>query len=429
VTTPKMKILWVKAGGLAPLDSGGKIRSFHILKELARKHEITVYTYYAEHPNDLHDTLNGLFSRVVCRPLKIPPPRSLSDSLHYARNFFGPHPHIFTRFNRASVAQDLREMTASNNFDVIVCDFLIPAQVIPWDYPCAKILFTHNVEATVYRRHYETTRNPIWKLAAWREYRVTKRSEERYLAQADHVLTVSDTDRNFFAHTVDPSKITTIPTGVDIEYFHPVTGDGEPHTLVFTGSMDWLPNEDAIVFFASQILPRIRETIPDTSVLIVGRRPSPKLQALAADPKIQITGRVEDIRPYVQQGSVYIVPLRIGGGTRLKIFEAMAMGKAVVSTSIGAEGLPVKNGENIRIADSAEEFARCVVALLQNPAEREKLGRSARQLVQEEYGWAAVAIHFESVLNRLTKGKAGNPRKESGASGRVHEREFGVMKG
>jgi glycosyltransferase involved in cell wall biosynthesis len=424
-----LKILWVKAGGLVPLDSGGKIRSFHILKELARKHEITVYTYYAEHSTDVHDTLDGLFSRLVCRPLKIAPPRSFPDFVHYVKNLFRPYPHVFSRYNLPIVSQELRSLAQSERYDVIVCDFLIPAQVIPWDYPCAKILFTHNVEATIYRRHYETARNPLWKLAAWREFRVTKQTEDRYLAQANHVLTVSDADRNSFAHTVHPSKITTIPTGVDIEYFHPESGSCEPHTLVFTGSMDWLPNEDGILFFASQILPRIREQIPDASVLIVGRRPSPKLQSLAAlDRRIHVTGKVEDVRPFIRRGSVYIVPLRIGGGTRLKIFEAMAMGKAVVSTAIGAEGLPVKDGLNIRIADSAEEFARSVVALLQDPVAREKLERSGRQLVQQEYSWAAVATHFELALNRLIEGKAGCSERSSKGSSWVRAREFGPTK-
>ncbi len=424
-----MKILWVKAGGLVPLDSGGKIRSYHILKELARKHEITLYTYYAEHPNDAHPTLESLFARVLCRPLRIAPPRSLSDSLDYARHFFSSYPHIMTRFYRPSILKEVRKLVQSERYDSIICDFLIPARIIPWELSCPKVLFTHNVEAAIYRRQYETVRNPIWKTAAWREYRVTERAEQRYLRRADHVLTVSDADRDTFARTIDRSKITTIPTGVDVEYFQPQTGACQPNTLVFTGSMDWLPNEDAIVFFANQILPRIRREIRDISVLIVGRRPSPKLLALAAsDRRMRVTGTVEDVRPYIQQGSVYIVPLRIGGGTRLKIFEAMAMAKAIVSTSIGAEGLPVKHGVNIRIADSAEEFARSITSLLRDPAERSKLGGAARQLVEQEYSWATVATHFESVLRRLTEGKTGWPQREMDDPGQTKVQECGLTR-
>jgi len=190
-----------------------------------------------------------------------------------------------TRYYRRGILQELRNLAQPESYNVMVCDFLHPARVIPWDISCPKILFTHNVEAAIYRRHYETARNPMWKLAAWREYRRTARIEHRYLEQADHVLTVSDTDRESFSRHIDSNKITTIPTGVDGEYFQPLSQADEPNTLVFTGSMDWFPNEDSMLYFANHILPRIRSQVPDVSVLIVGRRPSPKLQALASDRK------------------------------------------------------------------------------------------------------------------------------------------------
>jgi sugar transferase (PEP-CTERM/EpsH1 system associated) len=407
-----MKILWVKAGGLVPLNTGGKIRSYHILRELARKHHITLYTYYGEHPNDEHHDLTHLFARVVRRPLRIAAPRSCSDCVDYALYFFSSYPHIMRRYYRPEISQEVRRLAQSENYDVMVCDFLHPAPVIPWDVSCPKILFTHNVEAAIYRRHYEAARNPLWKLAAWREYRRTARIEHRYLEQADLVLTVSDTDREAFSRQIDSNKITTIPTGVDGEYFQPSSQAGEPNTLVFTGSMDWLPNEDAMLYFANHILPRIRSHVPGVSTLIVGRRPSPKLQALALDRKIHVTGDVEDVRPYIRQGAIFIVPLRIGGGTRLKIFEAMAMAKAVVSTSIGAEGLPVKDGANILIADSLEEFAQGVTRLLRDPVERNRLGTAARQLVEQTYSWKAVATQFESVLKSLAERKSEFPSPE-----------------
>jgi glycosyltransferase involved in cell wall biosynthesis len=320
-----------------------------------------------------------------------------------------------SRYYRPEISQEVRRLAQSENYDVMVCDFLAPARVIPWDVSCPKILFTHNVEAAIYRRHYETARNPMWKLAACREYRRTARTEHRYLEQADHVLTVSDTDRESFSRHIDSDKITTIPTGVDVEYFQPASEGCHPNTLVFTGSMDWLPNEDAMLYFANHILPRIRSHVPDVSVLIVGRRPSLKLQALAAsDRKIHVTGAVEDVRPYIRQGSVFIVPLRIGGGTRLKIFEAMAMARPVVSTSIGAEGLPVKDGTNILIADSSEEFARAVARLLRDSLERSRLGTAARQLVEQAYSWTAVVTRFESVLTSLAERKAECPPPEIG---------------
>jgi glycosyltransferase involved in cell wall biosynthesis len=179
------------------------------------------------------------------------------------------------------------------------------------------------------------------------------------------------------------------------------------NSLVFTGSMDWLPNEDAILYFVDAILPLIKQQCPDVSLEVVGRRPSRKLQALAEREKsMRLTGWVEDIRPFVARGSICIVPLRIGGGTRLKIFEAMAMSKAVVSTSVGAEGLPVRSGENILLADTPTDFAHSVVSLLRDPSERKRLSTSARALVQEKYSWPKVAESFartlQGVITRLT---------------------------
>jgi sugar transferase (PEP-CTERM/EpsH1 system associated) len=408
-----MRILWVKAGGLVPLDSGGKIRSYHILKGLARRHQVTLYTYYREHPNDAHHTLDGLFARVLCRPLRIATPRGFRDCANYVRLFFSSYPHTMSRYYRAEVAAEVRELARSGKYDVIVCDFLVPGRVIPWDDSASKVFFAHNVEALIYRRQYKAARHPITKLCAWRESQATARVEQKYVRLADHVLTVSEEDRRYFSRLTDPSKITAIPTGVDLEYFLPENEGCQTNTLVFTGSMDWLPNEDAMIFFAQMILPRVRRRVPNVSVLIVGRRPSPKIRALEiSDPGIRVTGTVEDVRPYLRQGAVFIVPLRVGGGTRLKIFEAMAMGKAVVSTSVGAEGLPVEHGKNILIADSAQEFAESVTGLLQDPVRCRDLGRAARELVEREYSWEAVATRFEAVLLRMMEGR--DPRKLAG---------------
>lgn len=227
------------------------------------------------------------------------------------------------------------------------------------------------------------------------------RVERLYLQKADHVLTVSDSDRDDFSKFVAPHKITTIPTGVDIDYFNSTraSGSGQPSTLVFTGSMDWMPNEDAILYFAEKVLPDIRGRVPGVTLRVVGRKPSPRVQALAnGNSGIEVTGTVPDIRPYLESACVYVVPLRIGGGTRIKIFEAMAMGKAVVSTSIGAEGLPVTHGENIILADKPEDMAEAVARLLSNAKERTRIATAARKLVRTRYSWSAVTEVLNSTL-------------------------------
>jgi sugar transferase (PEP-CTERM/EpsH1 system associated) len=394
-----VKILWVKAGGLLPLDSGGKIRSYHILRELARNHKVTFFGFHAELENAAHRELEQIFERVVCVPLKLPAAKSPAELLQYGRGVFSSVPYAIRKYCRPQVVAELRHLTANNHFDVMVCDFLVAAGAIPWDSPIPKILFTHNVEALIWKRHYDVATNPLWKLLSWREWQTMSRAERIYLQKADHVLAVSQTDRDFFAGMVPRSKLTVIPTGVDIDYFQPLENEIE-NTVVFTGSMDWLPNEDGIIYFIQEILPKIRQQMPNVKLDVVGRKPSQRLQALAGEHPnyVHLTGWVDDIRPYLGRSAVCVVPLRIGSGTRLKIFEAMAMAKAVVSTTIGAEGLPVRHGTDLLLADTPDEFAQSVVQLLRDGASRRKLGQAARELVESKYSWASVARDFASAL-------------------------------
>lgn len=398
-----MKILWVKAGGLVPLDTGGKIRSYNILRSLSRRHEVTFFTVYSNHANDTHGELDQVFARVIRHPLSLPRPKSIGGLSQFVGSVFSQEPYQVFKYSAPEVAMSLLQVLQSEPFDVLVCDFLAAAGIIPWHFPCPKVLFTHNVEATIWKRHLEVARNPFWKAICWREHRATALAERRYLNLADHVLTVSDADRDQFAQTIAPAKISVIPTGVDIDLFRPVAGE-EPNTLVFSGSMDWMPNEDGILYFVQEILGRIRKLIPSVSVVVVGRNPSSRLLEMGRKTAgMNVTGLVEDVRPYIQRGAVYVVPLRVGSGTRLKIFEAMAMGKAVVSTTIGAEGLPVRHGENILIADTPDEFAGAVVELLRDSVRRTSLGQAARELVVRGHSWDSVGRHFESVLETFAR--------------------------
>ena len=397
-----MKILWVKAGGLVPPDIGGRIRSYHILKELAKTHTVTLFTFYAAHSGDLHPQLQGEFDRVVYCPLRIATDRGMGELTSFLGNLFSSQPHSVSKYCRPEAVESMRKILQSDQFDVIVCDFIFAAGVIPWEFACPKVLFTHNVEALIWKRHMQVSRNLLWKLVCWGEYQKMLRHEETCLNKSQHVLTVSETDRNFFERFVDRSKMTIIGTGVDPDYFRPSQGEETLNSLVFTGAMDWMPNEDAILYFLDSILPLIRKEIADVKLTVVGRRPSDKLQSIAEKiGGIRVTGRVEDVRPYVAAAAVYVVPLRVGSGTRLKIFEAMAMGKAIVSTSVGAEGLPVRDGVNLLLGDTAQQFAGKVVSLLGDAEQRRRLGSAARRLVEERYSWSSVTADIDAVLRLL----------------------------
>ena len=396
-----MNIIWVKAGGLVPLDSGGKIRSFHISREIARKHKVTLFTYYARDSDDQHHTLEPLFHKVITHPLDVPSGRGIGEAVRYLATFFSPLPYSIAKYSRPEVARHLREVLESETFDVILCDFLSPAAVIPFDLGVPVVMFTHNVEAMIWKRHCEVATHPVWKFVFRREFERMKAAESYFLSRCRHVLTVSDNDTAWFGKEIESARITTIPTGVDIEYFRPRGGE-EPESIVFTGSMDWMPNEDGVLYFVDEILPLIRKQRPSAKLWVVGRKASRKIMALTeSDPGIRVTGRVEDVRPYIARGVVYVVPLRVGSGTRLKIFEAMAMAKAVVSTTIGAEGLPVTDGTDIILSDEPEHFANSVCRILGSPDERNRIGNAARRLVEERYGWGTVANRVVKVLQSL----------------------------
>ena len=397
-----MRILWVKAGGLVPPDTGGKIRSYSILKHLAKKHDVTLFTFYRKHHGDAHGALTDVFRRVVCMPLRMPDDRSLLEAGCYLQNVFSLRPYAIRKFCRPGVAIAIRSLLREEMFDVMVVDFAIAGGVIPWEDAVPKLLFTHNVEGQIWLRQFQSMKSPLWKAAALREYLAMSRAEQSFARSANHVLTVSEPDRKHFSRFIDPSKITVIATGVDVEFFRPIRHPAESNVLVFTGSMDWSPNQDGMFYLLETIFPSIKRQVPDVQLRIVGRAPSARLRARAARISgVQVTGRVDDIRPYVQDAAVYVVPLRIGGGTRIKIFEAMAMGKAIVATSIGAEGLPVAHGKNILLCDQAEQFASSVVTLLRNPLHRQSLGAAARRLVEDAYSWESVSADFEKVLAKV----------------------------
>jgi glycosyltransferase involved in cell wall biosynthesis len=292
----------------------------------------------------------------------------------------------------------LEDLIRKERFDCAVVDHLAPTSYFP-DLPHA-IFFQHNVETVIWRRHVEHAPDPLrrayFKLQADRMYRY-----ERRVSQASgHIVAVSKTDAAEMCRLFDVTRVTDIPTGVDLEYFLP-TAHCQPvqSDLVFVGSMDWLPNVDGVLYFVREILPLIRRHRPGVILTIVGRTPPPEVTRLAAeDSSIQVTGTVSDIRPYLWNSAVAIVPLRIGGGTRLKIYEAMAARIPVVSTSIGAEGLSVNPPDDIRVADSPASFATQCLELLANPELRACVSQTAWEMVNSQFSWEHVARCFERVM-------------------------------
>src|SRR5580700_3159862 len=398
-----MRILWVKAGKLLPINTGGRIRSYNILRCLANGHDVTVFSYYQGKQDPSYDeALSRHFSDTVCIATGAPgngSPRLLR-TLHYLSKLCRASPYAVSQFDSKRVRLALRNYLQSRRFDVAVCDFLAATSNFPNRVLIPTVLFQHNVEAVLWQRQSRVGASPIARLAFRVEAAKMNRYEPTAIGKFDHVVAVSDSDRRRMGGVPD-DRITVVPTGVDIEKFarKEVAMVSDP-VVVFTGTMDWEANVDGIEFFCDEIWPMILAEIPDARLLIVGREPGPRVKRLASA-SVEITGTVPSILEYLEKAAVVIVPLRIGGGTRLKIYEAMAMGKAVVSTSIGAEGLDVHPDRDIVLCDAPSAFADAVILLLRDAAIRRKFEQAAVRLAAQ-YDWSRVVKQFAEVLSKLT---------------------------
>ena len=391
------RILWVKIGGLWPLHMGGRLRSFHIVSELSRRHRVTVLTTHGpgEDPRALAERLPQC-ERVVSFPHLSGKLGSARFAWALVRSWLSPLPVDLWKCRVPALQEHVGRLIGAGAVDLCVADFLCAAPNVPLGGEVPAILFAHNVEHMIWKR-LAAIEARAWRRALLEvEWRKLRRYERRACARARLVIAVSEVDRARLAADTLGARIRSIPTGVDTSYFTPNGVPEAPARLVFTGSMDWYPNEDAVLFFIDKVLPSIRREVPQVTLTVVGRNPSPRLRAAGEAAGVRITGTVEDVRPWVAEAAVYVVPLRVGGGTRLKIFEGLAMRKAVVSTTVGAEGLPLVDGRHFLCADTPTDFTRAVVSLLQEPGRRKELGTAGRRLVEDQYSWARVAREFEA---------------------------------
>lgn len=403
-----MKILWLKTELLHPVDKGGRIRTYQMLRALRREHEITYLSLVDEaEPAENHHLADEYCHKLIAVPWRETPKGSARFYRDLLLNQASALPYAVQKYRSSVMQQAIRRELREGHYDLLVCDFLTPSVNLPEACQCATVLFQHNFESLIWQRLYETARSLPRKLYFHQQWRRMLRYERAACRRFEAVVAVSRTDRDLMRQAFGLSEIYDVPTGVDTEYFSPARGCSDPLRLVFTGSMDWLPNEDAIVYFAERILPHIAQVLPGVVLTVVGRNPSPRLMELSKRClPIFITGRVDDVRPHIDRAAAYIVPLRIGGGTRLKIFEAMAMGKPVISTSIGAEGLPVRDGAELLIADEPEAFAHAVIRVLTDQTLAREIGQQARVTVSGNFSWESAAASFARICERTVRQRA-----------------------
>src|ERR1022692_1566177 len=335
-----MRILWVKADKLLPVQNGGNIRTYHVLRYLSALHELTFFSYYGGTPDpdyerELQRQLPGAVA--VCTGK-----RELSGAaraLDYLVHLGAQPPYAVSRFADAKVQKKLQDWFREQRFDVAVCDFLDAAVNFPGRLTIPSVLFQHNVESEIWRRHAATAGNPAKKMIYRMEFRKMLRYERAVVRKFQHVIAVSANDRSIMMQWVDADRVTVVPTGVDLAHYRPDPARLNPATsdpansgpnplaasaplITFVGAMDWEPNVDAVEYFCSEIWPAIKAEVPQARFRIVGRNPGRRVQKCASlDASIEVTGRVPSVVEHLRQSAVVIVPLRIGGGTRLKIYE------------------------------------------------------------------------------------------------------------
>ncbi len=390
---PRKRVLVLDEEIPFPVNTGKRIRTLNLLANLSEEFEIDLLV----HSNGA--TSRGIAEiekrgiRVLVAESSVPDKSGLGFPLRVAMNLFSSLPYSVDSHYRAGYRTRLGELVAERPYDLAHVEWSPYAHYLrgvsmPW------IVSAHNVESQIWTRMAEQESFAPKRAFIAMQARRMLRFEKQTFARARWSTAVSEEDattlRGFGCR-----RIEVVPNGVDIDFFQDPGGQDrtpeEPHTLVFTGSMDWRPNQDAVVFFLEEILPRL-EQHGNFKLLVVGRNPPAWLEESCRDkPQIELTGTVDDVRPFMARGAVFVVPLRIGGGSRLKILEAFSMRRAVVSTRVGAEGLNVRDGEHLLLADQADDFVQAILALRANAERRRLLGEAGRKLVHDSYSWPQIA--------------------------------------
>jgi glycosyltransferase involved in cell wall biosynthesis len=395
-----MKILWVKPGKLLPLDTGGKLRTYNILRHLSAAHDVTYLSYYGgdrdqEYEREILQHVPG----TVALHATISEPTGFARYLHYFRSLPDPAPYSLSRFTTPEVQELLAEWIPQRRFAVAVCDFLASALNFPRDLAIPTALFQHNVESLLWKRRARFEAKGPERLISRIECAKMARFEPAQVRRFHHIFAVSEQDREAMRGMVDSTRISVIPTGVDLaKYRYDPDARVSVPLVVFTGSMDWAPNIDGAEYFCRDIWPHVLAKVPGARFRIVGRNPHVRVQKLASA-SVEVTGSVSSIVDHLRDAAVVVVPLRIGGGTRIKIYEGMAMGKATVSTRIGAEGLDVTHGQDILLADDPQRFAEHVVKILCDEEMRREYEAAAAATAQK-YDWSVITDRLVEALHR-----------------------------
>jgi len=396
-----MRILLLTPQLPYPPHQGTSLRNYNLIAQLARRHPVGVLSFLdANQSLDEAGPLLGLCEWVDTVPV---PERSATARLR--QMLTTPLPDMAWRLWAPAYRERLARRLSESTYDVVQIEAIELAPYLPAVEavrPRPLIVFDdHNCEWLLQKRACLTDARIVrrWPAALYSlvQWMRLKRYEADACRRVDRVVAASEADRKAINAVAPEVAISIVPNGVDLDEYGDYGGPLERFDLVFTGKMDFRPNVDAALWFCDEVLPLIRRVRPPVTLAIVGQRPHPRLERLRQAPGVVLTGWVADVRPYIAGATVYVAPLRVGGGTRLKLMQAMAMGSAIVATSLGAEGFPFEAGRQLLLADTPADFAAAVLALLDDAERRAQLGREARAFVRAGYGWDRLVPQLEAL--------------------------------
>jgi len=402
-----MNILFLSTRSPYPLISGHSLRTYHILKGAAQSHNVTFVTFVQlpehEFKKENLDHLKG-FCKAV-HPFEIPADLSrITFAKMLFLNLFSSLPFVAQKYDAPLMRQKIREIIQTEHIDLVHVDMLPLAAYINEFENLPKLLVNHNVESVRLYRWFRTEPNPVKKVYLGIQWLKLKTFEQSAMNKFDGCVVVSELDRELLIKMGVKSRLFVVPNGTNTKFFKPNNGKVVENSVLWIGHMDVHTNKDAVLYFWKDIYPILKKKYPQVKMTFVGTAPPKEIaDAAQEDPQVKATGFVDDIRPYIDEAAVMVVPIRIGSGTRLKILDAMAMGKAIVSTSVGCEGINVSDGKNIVIADNPEDFASKTIKLLKNPDTRINLERNAIELVKT-YDWNLIGekqeLVYKDVMSR-----------------------------
>jgi glycosyltransferase involved in cell wall biosynthesis len=397
-----VRLLFLCVASPYPANNGRRMRTRALLQALASEgHDLTLLTF-AE-PGELAGVSTAFAEccrEVRCVPLTLKSVTSSIDLFARLRGLFSAKPYFVQKFASSAMRQLIREHLGRGDYDVVVCDTICSMVNLP-PSPLPLLLDSVDVQHVILQRYLALEHNPAKKLYAWLEARKMRRWEEGACQMSALNLACSEYDARLLQSLAPASRVVVVPNVIDVDSYA-VSADSDGLTVLYQGGMDWFPNRDAVDYFVVEILPELRKLVSGVRFVVAGRRPSDEFRGRYASMQdVEFTGTVPDMRPVIANAAVCVVPLRIASGTRLKILEAAATGKAIISTRVGAEGLDFIPGEDIVIADDPQQFARAVADLLVDVSRRHRIGEAARKRAERQYSFATLRASLRRAFAEL----------------------------